>query len=1359
MSNVSASRLASLYFLTLLRTITLFVIMNILLNSSIVFAQLPLKKEGKISSSFKLPRNTSTKASETAIKRLDKVYAKLPLRFEANKGQVDSKVKYISRANGYNLFLAPDEVVLVNNKPITQKKESSIKTTESSIFSSDENTALRMSFVGGTPQPQIIGFDKQLGKSNYFIGNDPAKWQNNVSNYGKVKYKNVYPNIDVIFYGNQQQIEYDFLVAPGADSSQITLNFEGAQKLSLNENGDLLIETKAGEVRQHKPKIFQEVNGIQKFIDGQYFLKGEFQIGFKIDFYDSSKPLIIDPVLSYSSYIGGGLQDTSLGITIDKDGYAYILGNTNSTNFPLANALQPTLAGSYDIYITKLDKKGSNVIYSTYLGGSKSDACGCSIATSGGDITVDSSGNVYLVGQTFSVDFPVTANAYQKTQGGASNPDGSSNSDVFVTKLNSTGNGLIYSTYLGGWNEDAGNGVAIDASGNAYITGTTNYSYTPDWAGFIPFPTTTGAFRSQGDYINRNNDGFVTKLNANGSALIYSTFLGGTESEGAEDIAVDSDGNAFIAGYTFSSNFPTTENAFQRLHRGQNDGFVTKLNVAGSGLIYSTLLGGSQNDEINGIQLLNTGEAYVTGSTLSSNFPLVTGSYQSSLKGVQDAFISKLSADGTVLKYSTYFGEAGNDLGRHIATGGCDSIYVLGNTNSASFPISPGAFQTTLAGSHDSFLIKLDTSRNTLVYSTYIGGSGDDLPTGGIAADDAGNVYIAGTTNSTNYPTTTGAFRTSLNGTGTYDAFITKFNLQGFTNETQPVAPDATASGSNAVTSAEYRFAAAIDTTVLEPNYPGEDLTPSDSKSTGREIEIWAQFYRPTTLATGQRYPLIILLHGNHNTCGKNNIVPRQDDKSDYTYTGNCPTGYSVVLNHMGYDYLATRLASWGYFVISINANRGITGTITGPNTLSSPNYDPALILTRGRLVLKHLQKLSEWDKNGGTPRSLNLDLKNRIDFNNVGLMGHSRGGEGVRAAYNLYRETGSPWTSRILSPVAFKGIFEFAPTDGYAYNPNGTARLLNADGTNWNVVLPMCDGDLTLLPGIKPFDRMLKLTAENPATKKSSYTVWGANHNYYNTEWQGNDAKDFTLPGCIGHASLFTLSNLETGSTSQRETGYASFLAFFRANVGASANPSFNQNFDTLYKLPPVVRSITRVDRGYTPSPKSTVTTIFDDFNLSGSSNTYDITTGVNASNSDVPRHDANQRAAAISWTNSGNDRFFQSNWQPTGVGTDISQHQTLDFRISRVEDALNSANSTNLSIQLVMANGSLSDSVELCKYADLRGPVGGPGGLHPILQTVRIPLADFTNANLSQVRSIRFTFNKTQTGYIYVANIRLLK
>jgi hypothetical protein len=555
-------------------------------------------------------------------------------------------------------------------------------------------------------------------------------------------------------------------------------------------------------------------------------------------------------------------------------------------------------------------------------------------------------------------------------------------------------------------------------------------------------------------------------------------------------------------------------------------------------------------------------------------------------------------------------------------------------------------------------------------------------------------------------------------------------------------APDATGVGPFGVVSSEYKLPAAIDPIVLAD-------APANLPLRRIPTELWARVYRPDPMPAGA-LPLLVFLHGNHATCGRlaGAGQGRFDINIQYTFTGTCPPGFVVVPSHDGYAYVAQRLASHGYLVVSINANRGVN---------AAPGYaaDLGLNLRRGRLVLRHLEQLYEWHS-GAEPTvpSLGVSLLGRIDFSHVGFLGHSRGGEGVRAAYNFYLDPSQPgiganWQTRIPGMVV-QGIFEIGPVDGQ------TSLVLNAAGTVWNVLLPMCDGDVSNLQGVRPFDRMMLITNESPVRQKSTFTVWGANHNFYNTEWQISDS-----PGCLAHRRLF--GHL-LGSAEQLATGLASVMAFFRGNVGPSIDASFNQNFNPEFALPPVVADITRVDRGYTDSPSATLTTVFDDFPISPT-NSY-ITSNITFTLGGIANHSSRQRVAQIAWNGAGATTFFQSN---RSANLDASGFRTLDFRISRQcgdapctkpDSGFNTE--TNFAVQLIDGAGAMSSAEQLTDYLSLTGPVGGlvtfvGSSPHPILQTVRIPLSAFSGVDLTRLRGVRFVFDDTRRDEIFIGNIRL--
>ena len=752
-----------------------------------------------------------------------KSYGQLPLSFEANRGQTDSQVKFLSRGRGYTVFLTSTEAVLALKKPEARSQKSQARrqlpfvsgqlqkaarlrpalvapslsgaysgSAGGTVVPTDngQRTAgavLRMELVGANPSPRVRPLAQLPGKSNYLIGNDPKKWRTNVPNYAEVEYRDIYSGVDLVYYGNQGQLEYDFVVAPGADPSQIALDVgarlvpaqgrpEGAP-LHYDRNGDLLVGTPGGEVVFHKPVVYQRTtdNGQRKAVDGRYVLKGDREVTFEVASYDRSKPLVIDPVLKYSTYLGGSGDDLGSpsgvqGIAVDPEGNAYIIGATDSTDFPATpGVFQTKLAGGSgvfgcfngipaDAFVTKLNKSGDAIVYSTYLGGSDDD-CGEGIA-------VDPSGNAYVAGETLSNDFPITKGAFQPACASCSG----GTVDTFAAKLSRDGSTLIYSTYIGGDNADLFPMVALDRFGNLYIQGST---FSTD------YPTTQGAFQTACLACPTGGvDTYVTKVNPTGTALVYSTYLGGSVFDicGAE-IAVDSGGDAYVNGFTCSPDFPT-HNSLQA-YAGGCDGFLTKLNPTGSAPVYSTYLGGSNFDSINGTAIDSTGNAYVSGQTFSSDLPTTPGAFQTNFVGGNncpfppcgDAFAAKINAAGTALVYATYLGGTGDDVGFGMAVDHHGNAYVAGFTTSTDFP-TLNAFQRANAGGYDIFVTELNPAGRALIYSTYLGGSGDEM-IGGIAFDPQRlNLYVEGHTTSSDFPAVNAA--QPQFGGGTFDAIVAK---------------------------------------------------------------------------------------------------------------------------------------------------------------------------------------------------------------------------------------------------------------------------------------------------------------------------------------------------------------------------------------------------------------------------------------------------------------------------------------------------------------------------------------------------------------------------------------------------------
>ena len=660
-------------------------------------------------------QNAVSQPDPAARDRIVQSYGKLPLSFEANQGQTDAQVRFLSRGPGYTLFLTGDEAVFsFGGSKVKDGAPAISRQVRPSPPAS--NAVLRMKLVKANAAAEPTGEDQLPGQTNYFVGNDSKKWHSNVPTYAKVKYKGVYPGIDLVYYGNQRQLEYDFIVAPGADPRRIQFDVLGASEITRDGQGDLLLQMGVGEVRWHKPIVYQEKDGTRQEIAARYVIKDENRVEFAVGDYDSRKALFIDPLI-YSTYLGGSVQDAGIAIAVDSSGNAYITGYTASTDFPTMNPLQPAYGGGTDAFVAKLSPTGTALVYSTYLGGSASDL--------GQGIAVDSSGNAYVVGMTNSTDFPMM-NPLQPANGGAY--------DAFVAKLSPTGSALVYSTYLGGRQDDYGFGIAADSSGNAYVTGET---------GSYNFPTANPLQPANGGV----NDAFIAKLNPTGSALIYSTYLGGHGNETGYGIAVHS-GNAYVTGYTTSTNFPTV-NPLQPANAGYVDAFVTEINSTGSALIYSTYLGGRRYDQGNGIAVDSSGNAYVVGTTQSANFPTVNP-LQRALRGGLDAFVTKLNPTGSALIYSTYLGGSNDDRGFGIAVDTSGSAYVTGITLSTNFrTVKP--LQPTNGGLDDAFVAKVNPSGSALAYSTYLGGS--DVDYGLAIAQHSGNAYVTGYTASTNFPT------------------------------------------------------------------------------------------------------------------------------------------------------------------------------------------------------------------------------------------------------------------------------------------------------------------------------------------------------------------------------------------------------------------------------------------------------------------------------------------------------------------------------------------------------------------------------------------------------------------------------
>jgi hypothetical protein len=735
---------------------------------------------------FNVSKPAAAQASDTQAK-VAANYGKLPLSFEANHGQTDPQVKFLSRTAAYSLFLTGDEAVLTLNTKKSTKLNAKPNTRPSTKLGANPSATpilppdaaqsfvsrqdfvsghrfsdaaslsksnapsgadrithvLRMKLQNANSAAKVTGIDEQSATTNYFIGNDPAKWRTNVHTYAKIKYENIYNGIDLVYYGNQRQLEYDFIVAPGANPRNIAFNITGTSQIRQDAHGDLVFKMNAKigdqEIRWHKPVVYQEKNGARHEIAGRYVITNKHRVGFELAKYDVTKPLYIDPLI-YSTYLGGSGADQGNGIAVDSAGNAYITGQTASTDFPTKNPLQPANGGSSTAFVTKINAAGSALVYSTYLGGSGGDY--------GFGIAVDSKGNAYVTGYTESTNFP-TKNPLQPVFGGSS--------DAFVTEINPAGSALVYSTYLGGSGLDVGTGIAVDTAGNAYVTGNTAST---------DFPT-KNPFQSTNHGGNPSYDAFVTKINPSGSALVYSTYLGGSGDDNGGSIAVDGAGNAYATGTTYSTDFPT-KNPLQPNNGGKADIFVTKFDPTGSALVYSTYLGDAQNDYGNGIAADSAGNAYIASTWYSDFCDHRTG------RCSFNAQVGKINPTGSAFVYGAVIGNSNYAASNGIAVDSSGNAYIVGTTN----------YDRT-------FVERLDPSGTAVGSPTYLRGTGGS--TGyGIAVDGSKNAYVTGTTSSTNFPTKNPLQPANAGG---YDAFVSKIDMRIVTTTTLTSSPNPSTQG------------------------------------------------------------------------------------------------------------------------------------------------------------------------------------------------------------------------------------------------------------------------------------------------------------------------------------------------------------------------------------------------------------------------------------------------------------------------------------------------------------------------------------------------------------------------------------
>jgi hypothetical protein len=701
----------------------------------------------------------------------------LALRFEPNVGQTNPIVRYQALGNGYRIALSERGVKLELATELALPEAPSHHASPTG-----RQLILGLRFVQSNPHPRLEAERPEGSVSNYLMGNRPSRWHLGIPNFANVRYTEIYPGVDWVLYGHQDELEYDFVIAPGADPRRIRFRFDGADRLSVDPHGDLLIQAKQHAVRQRRPVVYQRsATGDREYIEARYALDHR-DVRLVLASYDRRRELVIDPALAFSTYLGGSGGDYASAIAVDGAGNVYVAGVTTSVDFPTLQPFQAANPGQA-AFVSKLNAAGTALVFSTYLGGA-SEVAG---------IAVDATGNVYVAGTTSSANFPVQ-NAFQPTYKGS----GAGSVNGFVTKLDPSGEALVYSTYLGGSVQDFVHGLAVDNAGAVYVAGQTS---SPD------FPIANALQPTLKGRLNA----FLTKLNADGGSLAFSTFLGGSAADGALAVALDTTSTIYLGGETNSVDFPTV-NAFQSVNHasanGSTDptGFVAKINQSGNALVYASYLGGSGVDAVRAIAADSAGNAYVTGSTSSTDFPTVSPLQSTNRAatglGGPTAFVSKINSAGNALVYSTYLGGSGGgngplgDVGNAIAIDNVGGVVAVGQSSSTDFPVV-GAVQTTnkaaALGASNAFVSELNSSGNALLFSTYLGGSGSygnqqahtTIPFGdsaaAVALDSSGNIYVAGQTGSSDFPIMN-PFQ-SMNRTETQygtvsTAFVSKFGTE-----------------------------------------------------------------------------------------------------------------------------------------------------------------------------------------------------------------------------------------------------------------------------------------------------------------------------------------------------------------------------------------------------------------------------------------------------------------------------------------------------------------------------------------------------------------------------------------------------
>lgn len=674
-------------------------------------------------------------SSHPAKRNLHSFSNRTPLLFEKNEGQTDARAAFMARGDGYTVFVTPAEAVLkLKSRPAHRRAPFVKPGHEQEQVAQSHTSVLRMGLINANPKASVVGEDVQASRVSYLRGDRPGS-HSNVSTFAKARCEGVYPGVDLVYYGNQRQLEYDFVVAPGADPDQIRFRMDGAKDVTVAPEGHLAIRLEDGDVQLQKPLVYQNIDGHKQVVDSSYRLAANGEVAFQLGEYDSSRPLVIDPVIVYSTLLGGGGFDSGSAVTFGADGSIYVAGYTQSTDFPVSAGAAP--AGPGDAFVTKFSPDGSQVEFSAYLGGSGTDAAA--------GIGVDSAGRVIVSGYTDSPNFPVVG-GFQSALAGKT--------DGFVVRLNSTGSTLEYSTFLGGSDSDGATRLTLNAAGDIYVTG---------YTGSVDFPVSQNAVQPtfKGDY-----DAFAVKIAGVGGSVVFSTYIGGRDGDSGSGIQVDSEQNVYVGGSTDSGDFPVGPVSLVPTFQGGRfgDAFITKLSPDGSSRVYSTYIGASGSDSGADIAVDRDGFCYLTGTTDSFDLMLATPEIQpfqpTRPGGVSDIYVTKIYPDGESFRYMTYLGSPGEDVARALEVdedlNPHTKAYVLGETSSPEFPLLD-SLQSNHGGNSDLFLTKLHEDmfvippQVVLDYSTFLGGAGLDHA-GDLAVDAIGNAAITGDTISADFP-------------------------------------------------------------------------------------------------------------------------------------------------------------------------------------------------------------------------------------------------------------------------------------------------------------------------------------------------------------------------------------------------------------------------------------------------------------------------------------------------------------------------------------------------------------------------------------------------------------------------------